>query len=301
MKVVKVIHNPTAGNEEFKKSELISKIERGGFICKYSSRKKRGWKNLESSIDFLVAAGGDGTIRSVVKMLLGRKAGQKTWPIALLPLGTANNIAKTLGISGETQEIIESWQHAKIWKLDIGRIHNLNDGTFFLEGMGFGVLPYLFSEMKKQFDPSDGDRDIEINTALALLHQIVLSYEPRHCELQVDGTNHSGKFLMAEVMNIRSIGPGLMLAPDADPADGEFEIVLLPEKYKDHFATYLTKKIAGDEEEYRYDTLKGKNIRIIWDGTHVHVDGKVLKMTESTELLIELKENAVEFLVPNIP
>ena len=297
MKVAKLIHNPTAGDEEHSKKELISIIEAGGFKSKYSSTKVKGWKRIEPEFDFLIAAGGDGTIRKIVKKLLKRKVMQKNLPIGLLPLGTANNIAKSLNISGTHKEIVDSWHHANLKKFDIGIVNNLEEANFFLEGMGCGIFPYLISEMKKQGRDFD-DPDLEMKTSLALLHEIVLSYDPRHCELEVDGTNHSGKFMMTEIMNTPSIGPNLVLAPDADPGDGELEIVLVPEKYKDRFATYLTNKIAGNEEEYRYDTLKGKSVRMHYEGTHVHVDGDVLKVPKAAELRIEVKEGLIEFLVP---
>ena len=297
MKVAKLVHNPTAGDEEHTKKELIATIEKGGFKCRYASTKEKGWKKLEPKIDFLIAAGGDGTVRKIVKKLLKRKILQKGLPIGLLPLGTANNIAKALAISGTHEEIINSWHAASMKKFDVGRVCNLEESNFFLEGLGYGIFPYLIVEMKKGGRDFE-DPELEITTALALLHEIVLSYEPRHCELEVDGTNHSGKFLMTEIMNTPSIGPNLVLAPDADPCDGELEIVLVPEKYKERFATYLTNKIAGQEEEYRYDTLRGKKIRISWEGTHVHVDGDVLKIPRRYALEIEVKEGLIEFLVP---
>jgi diacylglycerol kinase family enzyme len=52
--------------------------------------------------------------------------------------------------------------------------------------------------------------------ALKKLHEILSSYKPRQCHLEIDGTDHSGKFYMVEVMNIHSIGPNVALAPFAD-------------------------------------------------------------------------------------
>jgi len=298
MKVAMLVHNPTAGDEEHSKKDLISMIEKKGYQCVYASTKEKGWK-VKSHIDFLIVAGGDGTVRKIVKKLLKRKVLQKTLPIGLLPLGTANNIAKALDISGTTEETIDSWQTAHRKKFDVGYVTYSKETNFFLEGLGFGIFPYLMQEMKNQDKESIEDPELKMRAALELLHQIVLSYEPRLCTLEVDGANHSGKYLLAEIMNTRSIGPNLVLAPDADPGDGELEIVLIAEKHKEKFASYLKNKLAGnEEEEYRYDTLKGKNIQISWQGTHVHLDGEIIKAAESTELTIELKEGLVEFLVP---
>jgi diacylglycerol kinase family enzyme len=296
MKVAKLLHNPGAGDEEHTKKKLISIIESNGFKCKYASLKSKSWKDIESKVDFLIVAGGDGTVRQITKELLNRKVLEKTWPIALLPLGTANNIAKALHISGTAEQIIQSWHTATVKKYDVG-IYDQAKLKFFLEGFGYGIFPYLMQEMKKQDKESTESPERKMQKALALLHQITLSYEPRHCHLEVDGADHSGKFLLAEIMNTRSIGPNLFISPHADPGDGELEVVLVPEENKERFASYVLSKMSGDEKTHVFRTLKAKSVRISWEGTHVHVDDEILKMNKSTEVQIELKQGLLEFLV----
>src|SRR5437016_1982998 len=99
MKIVNLIHNPDAGNENHSEEKLVSLLEANGFECRYNSMNKKNWKKMQGNVDFIVAAGGDGTIRKITKRLLDRKLSEKTWPIGLLPLGTANNIAQTLHIN----------------------------------------------------------------------------------------------------------------------------------------------------------------------------------------------------------
>jgi len=298
VKTAKLIHNPTAGDEEHSRKDLISLIESNGFECTYSSTKEDDCKRIEEEVDFLVAAGGDGTVRKIVKKLLKRKLLERTWPIGLLPLGTANNIAKTLGIHGTIESIVESWKTARLEKFDVGCVNMAKETNFFLEGFGCGIFPYLMLEMQNQNLESIEDSKTKMNSALELLHQIVLAYEPHQLQLEIDGANHSGKYILVEIMNTRSIGPNLVLAPDANPGDGELNVVLIAEKNKDRFATYLEEKLAGNEEEYRYDTLLGKKIRMIWQGTHIHVDGESVKTKKSAEIQIALRERLIEFLVP---
>ena len=45
-----------------------------------------------------------------------------------------------------------------------------------------------------------------MNEDLQLLREIISSYEPVHCKLEVDGTDHSGKFILAKIMNTKYIG-----------------------------------------------------------------------------------------------
>jgi len=296
MKTVNLLHNPTAGNENHDSEELTSLMEKNGFECQYSSMKKN-WKDIDEKVDFIVAAGGDGTIRKITKELLDRRLSEKIWPIALLPLGTANNIAQTLGIRGSTEEIIQSWHHTDIKAFDVARIQGLPKVEFFLESLGYGMFPYLIKKMKK-LEKSETPEE-EIKTALEMLYEIIFSYEPKQCHLIVDGVNHSGKFLMTEIMNTKLIGPNLFLSPHGDPGDGEFEVILIPEKDKEKLAAYISSKLKGVESPYTFQQLKAKQITISWEGTHMHVDDEMIKIDKGVEIEIELRKGLLEFMVPN--
>lgn len=296
MKKIQLVHNPTAGDEDHGKEVLIKQIESAGFECRYSSTKKDGWKEIESDTDIIAVAGGDGTVRKVVKLLLQRTLLDKALPVALLPLGTANNIAKTFEIDEDTEKAINSWSTARTKKVDIGLVRNVPDVDFFLEGFGFGIFPYLMKEIKKVEEEyaSPGE---ELKGALKKMHEIILSYEPVHCTLEVDGTDHSGKFSLVEVMNIKSVGPNMVLSPFADPGDGEFEVVMVPEAHKEKFAGFILNKLAGGEDLYQFHTLKAKSVSITWDGTHAHADDELLKLEKSVKVDIQIKEGVIEFLV----
>src|SRR5690348_12883473 len=98
MKQVTLLHNPNAGDEEHNKKELRSLLKGNGWECRYFSTKEKKWKNFDTDSDLLAIAGGDGTVRKAIKSLLERKKEiKKLPPIALIPLGTANNIGNTLG------------------------------------------------------------------------------------------------------------------------------------------------------------------------------------------------------------
>jgi diacylglycerol kinase (ATP) len=296
MKVVNLLHNPTAGNEDHAREELTSLMEKNGFECHYSSMKKN-WKEIDEKVDFIVAAGGDGTIRKITKELLDRKLSEKTWPIALLPLGTANNIAQTLNIQGSTEEIIRSWHHTRVKAFDVGRIRGLPKVEFFLESLGYGMFPYLIKKMKKIEKSQTPEQ--ELKTALEVLYEIIFSYEPKQCHLMVDGMDHSGKFLMTEIMNTRLIGPNLFLSPHGDPGDGEFEVTVIPEKDKEKLAAYIANKLKGVEFPYTFHQFKAKEITISWEGTHMHVDDEMIKIDKGVKIEIELRKGLLEFMVPD--
>ncbi len=63
MKRAQLLHNPGAGEKDFSKEELTKIFEAEGIDIKYSSVKKAGWDDFRDDIDFIIVAGGDGTVR----------------------------------------------------------------------------------------------------------------------------------------------------------------------------------------------------------------------------------------------
>ena len=118
MKIAKLLHNPKAGEGEYTQKKLQKLLLNAGYDCSYSSTKKEGWDKIKpAASDMIVIAGGDGTVRKVARVVL-----DKNIPLALLPLGTANNISKTLGITGKPEEVIETWENGILKPFDVGRI-----------------------------------------------------------------------------------------------------------------------------------------------------------------------------------
>jgi diacylglycerol kinase (ATP) len=295
MKSASILHNPKAGEGEFTRKRLLKLLEASGFKCSYSSTKEKGWEKIDpSGHELVVLAGGDGTVRKVARELLDKKI-----PIGLLPLGTANNIARTLGITGTAQEVVDSWIKRSIKKYDVGRIYGLKKSAFFLEGFGYGVFPRLMKAMHKREDRLTDSPEKNIKTALEELHDIILHSKARYCKISIDGADHSGRFLLAEVMNTQSIGPNLSLAPFADPGDGSFEVILIAERQREEFASYVLNKLNGIEQPPIFNTLKAKNLEIYWEGKLLHVDDEIIQLKEPAEVKIKLQEGVLQFLVPD--
>ncbi|TDB62262.1 diacylglycerol/lipid kinase family protein [Arundinibacter roseus] len=300
MPIVQIIHNPTAGDEEHTKKNLIQLIESQGLECRYSSTKKPGWEKFKPDTDMLVLAGGDGTIRKVTAELLSRKLLDKRYPIGLLPLGTANNIARTLKLHGKLEDLSQCWEACRTTPFDVGLIQGLDEQpAFFLESYGTGLFPRLMSEMKLLGEKEDETPTEKIKRALRVLHTLVLDYQPRECTLLIDGVDHSGHYLLVEVMNTTSFGPNLSLAPTADPGDGLFDVVVIGEEQRAEFASYVQDLLNGHPLPFSYHTFRGQKIEIEWQGTHAHMDDELLrKMKKFSKISIEVQKGILEFIIP---
>ena len=112
-----LLHNPNAGMKA-DKDNILAALKLADFEVAYVSTKEDGIEAaFKKKADLVVAAGGDGTIAEVLKLLPDRNI-----PVALLPMGTANNVARSLGIAGTPQELVERWKLDHHCPLDIGMV-----------------------------------------------------------------------------------------------------------------------------------------------------------------------------------
>jgi diacylglycerol kinase (ATP) len=126
---ITLIHNPKAGHGKHNKKELMDALAKSGYHATYRSTKKTAYKKtFEQPTDWVIAAGGDGTIEKIASRLINRNI-----PLSVLPLGTANNVARNLGFAGSAQEIIAGLRQGKERAFDVGLARGPWGKRFFLK------------------------------------------------------------------------------------------------------------------------------------------------------------------------
>jgi diacylglycerol kinase family enzyme len=124
------------------------------------------------------------------------------------------------------------------------------------------------------------------------------------CKAWLDGRDVSGDYLLLEAMNIRSIGPRLALAPDADPGDGLLDVVAVSranaKKLRKHLAA------GGNRSGHLADLPRhrGRELKMEWIESEIHFDGDMWPDGQTIgsaarAIDIKLEDDAVEFLVPH--
>ena len=302
MKTAQIIHNPTAGDAAHDKKDLMEFAEASGFRGLYTSTEDEDWEDfLENDFDVIILAGGDGTVHKLASTLLkrGRTTGNQP-PIRLLPLGTANNIASTLGLSTHKKPKLDL--KGTIKKYDCGRVKGLNDEDLFFESIGFGIFPELITEMEKR-ESNDAEPEEKLHTTLKVLLEIVRKSSARKARLEFDGMEITGSFLMVELMNIKYVGPLLKLAPHAEPGDGFFDLVMIPEKCKAQLEEYLEKKITNREDAMELPdfvrSMRVRKGRMQWEGATVHLDDDFIPDYSGETFTVEILPGALNFLQEN--
>jgi len=296
MKKIQIIHNPTAGAGSHSKEQLIEMVTVAGHQYHYASTDDKGWKDFQmNKIDAYLVAGGDGTVKKLATVLMSNPLLQRK-PVYLLPLGTANNIAGTLSI--QPYDHLDFSQ--KIHKFDCGRIEGLGSEDFFIESIGFGIFPELIAEMEKEKLKGAGPMD-ELDRSMEVLLEIVKNFKARKAKIRIDGIKMKGRFLLVELLNIRQLGPNLNLAPDADPGDAYFELVMITEDGREELLNYLEHSKQGkpghvDPNRFIH-ILKVKNVKMKWKGTELHVDDDIIKNYSGKNLTAEVMPGILEFFV----
>lgn len=298
MKHIRILHNPSAGTSDHSREILQTQLQNVGFECSYYSTKKTEQDEFISDrADIMAVVGGDGTVRKLADQMLNRKVINRRLPIALLPCGTANNIGRTLNIEGSEEEIVSRWANENIQPFDVAEVKGLKETNFIMEALGFGVFPKLIKKMKSLKEKPEG-AEKELEFALKMLHDIVLNYKGRNCELIVDGKDLSGQYLMVEIMNIQSVGPNLNIAPLADTHDGKLDVVAVPLDQREALANYVKNRLEkGKDEVFFGNAIKASNVKIKWKGKLLHADDMLLEQKKQAPISLWARRGALDFLV----
>ncbi|MCY2688709.1 diacylglycerol/lipid kinase family protein [Salinimicrobium sp. TH3] len=300
MKQAVLIHNPTAGSGEHSKERLVKKIETAGYEVEYFSTDIPGWERfIQYKAEVIFLAGGDGTVQKLAAELL--KAGdpvQKV-PVQILPMGTANNIASTLGLNTSVEKLVklQKWE-----SFDAGEVEWTGDSNFFIEGIGFGIFPRLvkvMKERKKEEGEPEGP-EVELKQSLQQLLQIVRNYEACEAIIITDGEEITGKFLLIELMNIRFIGPNFDLAPTSRINDGKLELVAIPEEARENLENYIQDLLNDNRKASLEDFTLLRKIsmgRLKWFGGDMHIDDERIENYQGEEVKFKINEAAFNFRV----
>jgi diacylglycerol kinase family enzyme len=266
---VTLVLNPTAGDQAHSSKQLLQRLAEAGYDAELVDSGRKGIKKmLEDPGQLVVVAGGDGTIRKVAIALVDRRV-----PMAILPIGTANNIAKSLGISGSVQDLIARWHYDRRRKLALGTVSAPFGTTRFVESAGVGVFTELVVRGREEVGENiAGLTGHEIDRALLLLQRIVAEREPLPRRLEIDGADFSGEYLLVEVMNTPLLGPNVPLAPDADFGDDRLDVVTVTNAERRVLTEYLERRLHGGAAPPQLTVRRGRRITMRTSPRELHLD-----------------------------
>lgn len=182
---------------------------------------------VEAGADVVLAAGGDGTVRAVAEHLAESGARAE---LGIIPLGTGNLLARNLGVP--LKDLTAAFERALTGEaipLDIGWARLAVDGETdgkryaFAVMAGFGIDAHMITETDDDLKDRAGWLAYVESLGRALSASEVI-------EIRLSGQNLEPSDEQAHTLligNCGSLQGGMTLLPDADPSDGELDLLVL--------------------------------------------------------------------------
>jgi YegS/Rv2252/BmrU family lipid kinase len=162
-------------------------------------------------VDLVIIGGGDGTLNAAAEALV-----ETGLPLGILPLGTANDLARTLGIPAELGAASQVIAAGRTHRIDLGRVNGKH--FFNVASLGLSV------EVARQLDADLKRRWGVLGYALTLWRAI-RGRRAFRARIRCDHARHRVRAVQISVGNGRHYGGGMTIAADAAIDDGALDLV----------------------------------------------------------------------------
>ncbi|MDT0186702.1 lipid kinase [Microbacterium sp. ARD31] len=240
---------------------------------------------MEDAPDLLVAGGGDGTIGCAAEMVAHTPT-----RLGVLPLGTANDFARTLGVPTGLVEAVDTLVTGKVVDIDLGRV----DGRAYLNVASVGLSVAVTQRLSPALKQRLGRLAYPVATLAAYR-----AHRPFGARLELDdGTVLELSDLMqVAVGNGRHYGGGLTVAPRASIDDHLLDVYAVEQgRLRDHVSVARLLRTGHLVEHERVHHVTARRLRLVTDEPlPVNLDGEIAATTPAT---FEVDRNALHVVVP---
>ncbi len=160
-------------------------------------------------VDMVIIGGGDGTLNAAAPALADTGL-----PLAILPLGTANDLARTLGIPLDPKEAARLAVHGRVRRIDLGEVN----GVPFFNVASIGLSVELARELTREMKRRWGTLGYGV-AAVRVLRRMA----PFHADVHIGGEVHHVKSVQIGVGNGRHYGGGMTVQENAAVDDGQLD------------------------------------------------------------------------------
>jgi diacylglycerol kinase (ATP) len=274
---VKLIANPGAGKaaDSAKNLKLVTgHLEKLGLKVDVAFAKPKeeatpiARRAVKDGYKIVIAMGGDGTIEAVMRGMFGGKA-----RLGIIPVGTENNIAKSLGIPKDLLEACALIASDHTLKLDMGQVTTKKGKKFlFFEMVTVGLSAAVYPDAHKA---ADGKLSGIMVAALTLIHQVT---KPKVFLTLDDESKIEVETMLVMVSNTPEFGKNFLVAPKASLQDGLLDISVYPDFSKAELLRYYADVVdggnSGDGKVQRYQARKLKiktspKLQVMADGVEL--------------------------------
>ncbi|RXF72349.1 diacylglycerol/lipid kinase family protein [Arcticibacter tournemirensis] len=288
MKVLFII-NTKSGNQGSSglESMISAESRKNGFEFLIYRLEKNAEEHIKSEIsdfspDIVAVAGGDGTVNLMSKILCNTSL-----PLLIIPAGSANGMAKELGIGNRIDYAFSLIQNGVKRKIDLLKINNIH--CIHLADVG------LNARIVKRFE-DDVKRGM-LTYAKHLLAEIFLIKQYRF-HIVSDGHEFTRKAVSLTFANASKYGTGVVINPVGKLDDGKFELVIIKPFPRVKLLSIAWKMLRGNLHSSEYAEVLPSSKAVIRTSkkTTLQIDGEVIGKTRLIE--IEILPGALTVIVP---
>ncbi|MGN6376292.1 MAG: diacylglycerol/lipid kinase family protein [Sphingomonas sp.] len=237
---------------------------------------------LAKAPDLMILGGGDGTVSGLVDHLVGTSTA-----LAVLPLGTANSFARTLGIPLDIAGAVEVIRTGRLQRIDLGMV----DGDYFANCAAIGISPQI-----AQTVPHKLKRYLGRAGYLGWAALQYVKFKPFTLIVEKEGKTTRVRALEVRISN-GSFHGGAEVVEEASVTSGE----IIVQAVTGHFKRRLLKNWAASVlrlDARHADTVDftGTSLRVATEPPlPISIDGEVLATTPVTA---HIAAGVIEVMVP---
>ena len=262
-----VVHGDRADRPDLR--HLVSWVrDKGHFVEPFVTFEKGdaaaiARRAAHRGVDVVAAVGGDGTVNEVVNGLDGYDV-----PLGIIPLGTANDFARQVGIPADADHAMDVILQRKPRRLDTASLNGRRFLNVSTGGVGAEATAETPSEVKESLGP--------VAYAIAGVRKLA-DFRARKARFIGDDFAYEGEFLMFAVGLTQATGGGTLVTPRASAVDGLLDLCIVEGMSRGDFARLTLRVKRGEhvgQPGVRYVQLASLSIESA-ESISVNVDGEI--------------------------
>ena len=262
-----------AGGIEIVENELASREQVLAEICEDAA-----------NVDLVILGGGDGTLNAAAPALV-----QTGLPLGILPLGTANDLARTLGLPNTPEAAAHIIASGHTRAIDLGEVN----GIFY-----FNVASIGFSATLARRLTAEAKRKWGVGGYALAAMRLLSESRPFRVEIDHDGTTERARTLQVSVGNGRYYGGGMAVAEEAKADDGRLDVYSLEVPHWSHLIALAPAIRRGTQGRSKYvRAFSTTELTVRTRRRHdVNADGELVTTTPAR---FRVRRKAVHIFVPD--
>jgi YegS/Rv2252/BmrU family lipid kinase len=240
-------------------------------------------RRYQDRVDLVIIGGGDGTLNAAVDGLVDTHL-----PLGILPLGTANDLARTLGIPNSLPEACEIIAKGHVQRIDLGWVNGKHFFNVASMGLSVQITQMLTKETKRRWG---------IMAYAITAVQAIVQARPFSAEIRLNGKSIPVKTVQIAVGNGRYYGGGMAVVHDATIDDQRLDLYSLELRHWWQIVALLPAMRQGRHiNASSVRSFRGKEIEV-YTRKHrpINTDGEI---TTHTPAHFRVIPQALAVLVP---